>query len=398
MTDRPRILALFGSAVVFGQERGNIEALAALREQGCKVLCLVRDEAWCTLIPATLEARGLAWSKVPYIEHWMPGRLRWVLFRNPIAFLWANWRFMKIVQEFKPTHIHAFNQLYVLNFLIALMLVRTPMIYRAGDEPTIHNWVWRAVWRFVVRRVDRFVANSQFVARSLCSHHVARDRVTVIYNAPPGRVGGGDRPLSLNLPSNARAIVFIGQISEHKGVHVLVDAFRSLARDYPDARLLVAGRISDWSGDAWGQRLKDRVASDPIIRERVAFLGYVEDVPILLARSEIHVTPSLFNDPSPNVVMEAKLASKPSVVFPRGGLPELIDHGVDGLICHEATVPALAAALRSYLDDATLVQRHGKAAFASLKRLGIPDFKRRWLEVYSATSHLKISNAFRDDQ
>jgi glycosyltransferase involved in cell wall biosynthesis len=298
---------------------------------------------------------------------------------------------MQIVREFKPTHIHAFNELYALNFIIGLMLVRIPMVYRAGDEPTVHNWAWRAVWRFIARRGSQFVANSQFVARSLCSNGIQRDLITVIYNAPPGRVGNVDGHLSLLLPTNVRAIVFIGQISEHKGIHLLVDAFRDVAYDYPDVRLLIAGRISDWRGDSWGRRLRELVANDPIIRDRVKFLGYVEDVSTLLALSEIHVTPSLFNDPSPNVVMEAKLAARPSVVFPCGGLPELIEHGVDGFVCHEASVSALIEALRSYLEDTTLVQRHGNAAFVSLKRLGIPDFRKRWLEAYLTAAQLKIS-------
>jgi hypothetical protein len=44
MNARPRILALFGSGLLLGQERGNIEALAALRDEGCEVLCVIRDE------------------------------------------------------------------------------------------------------------------------------------------------------------------------------------------------------------------------------------------------------------------------------------------------------------------------------------------------------------------
>ena len=113
MTECPRILALFGSAVLFGQERGNIEALAALMEEGCDILCLVRDENWSTHITPALDARGLAWQKVPYIEHRMPGRFLWIVLRNPIAFLVANWRFLRVVRQYRPTHIHAFNQLYV---------------------------------------------------------------------------------------------------------------------------------------------------------------------------------------------------------------------------------------------------------------------------------------------
>jgi glycosyltransferase involved in cell wall biosynthesis len=382
MTMQPRILALFGSAVLFGQERGNIEALAALKEQGYEVLCLVRDEQWSTLITPALDERGLVWVKVPYIEHRMPGRLRYVVFRNPVAFIRANWRFMGVVDEFRPTHIHAFNPLYVLNFLLGLTLVQVPMIYRAGDEPTVHNWVWRWLWRFVTWRTKHFVANSKFVASSLCRHGADDDSVSLIYNAPPRHITLAATPQALMNSGEEFRIAYVGQIAEHKGVHILIDAFRALASEFPEAQLTIAGRISDWSGDAWGRNLRDVTSSDPVIGSRVAFVGEIADVPVLLARASVHATPSLFQDPSPNVVMEAKQAGCPSIVFPRGGMPELVEDGVDGFVCPEPTAEALADALRHYLVDAGLARSHRVAALASLNRLGVNQFSDRWLEVY----------------
>ena len=61
---RPRILALFGTRVIFGAERANIEALAALSDQDCEVLCLVRHESWNDHVAAALAARGLALSLI----------------------------------------------------------------------------------------------------------------------------------------------------------------------------------------------------------------------------------------------------------------------------------------------------------------------------------------------
>ena len=108
MNARLRILALFGSGLLLGQERGNIEALAALRDEGCEVLCVIRDEPWSVLVPTALDARGLRWVKAPYIEHRLPGRMHYVVFRNPIAFARANRRFFRIVADFRPvsyTHL-----------------------------------------------------------------------------------------------------------------------------------------------------------------------------------------------------------------------------------------------------------------------------------------------------
>src|SRR5262249_14236853 len=137
--ERTRILVLFGSAVIFGAERGNLEALMALKEQGAEILCLIRDEVWSTAVPAELDARGIAWHKVPYVEQWRRSRAHVVLFRGPWAWIVANWRLLKADREFKPTHIYTYGQLFAVNFLAGLMMVGTPLVFRAGDEPTFHN-------------------------------------------------------------------------------------------------------------------------------------------------------------------------------------------------------------------------------------------------------------------
>lgn len=384
----PRILVLFGSAAIFGAERGNLEALTALKEQGAEILCLIRDECWSTAVPPALDARGIAWRKVPYVEQWRRGRAHAVLLRGPWAWLVANWCFVKAVREFKPTHIHAYSQLFVMNFLSGLWLNRVPMVFRAGDEPTVHNAFWRATWRITVGRTARFVANAEFVARSLSNHGVPGDRVSVIYNVPPARPKLAPGTLKLAFPPGARVIAFVGQIAAHKGPHLLVAAFRRLASDFPDIHLALAGRISEWSGDAWARALRDRTADDAIIASRVTFLGDIEDVPALLARSEVLVVPSLFEDPSPNVVMEAKRAGRACIVFPRGGLPELIEDGADGLICESASEEALVRALRKYCESPEMAARHGAHGLETIGRFGHADFADRWSGVYALAANL----------
>jgi len=379
----PRILVLFGSAVIYGAERGNLEALMALRAQGAEVLCLIRDETWNTIVPPALDVRGIAFRKVPYVEQWRSGRVHVVLLRGPWAWFTANWRFLKAVRDFKPTHIHTYGQLFVANFALGLILVRTPLVFRAGDEPVLHNAFWRMMWRYVVKRTVKFVANAEFVARSLRASGVPPEQITVIYNVPPGRPEVAQRRLTLHLPQNARVFAYIGQIAEHKGPHILVAAFRKLALDFPNVHLLLAGRISAWVGDAWARELRDATVQDQLIGQRVTFLGEIEDVPTLLERCEAVVVPSIFDDPSPNVVMEAKQAARAAIVFPCGGLPELIDHGIDGLICREATEMALVESLLMYFSNAELSAKHGAAARATSGRFGKADFGKRWAKIYS---------------
>jgi glycosyltransferase involved in cell wall biosynthesis len=117
----------------------------------------------------------------------------------------------------------------------------------------------------------------------------------------------------------------------------------------------------------------------------VVFLGFVENVPDLLRSREVLVAPSLVEEGLPLVVMEAKAAGIPSIVFPSGGLPEMIQHGVDGFVCRDKSIGVLVEALKSYLDDPSLATRHGVAARSSLDRLGVPQYASRWLAVYEKT-------------
>jgi glycosyltransferase involved in cell wall biosynthesis len=370
---------------MYGAELENIETLAALREQGCEVLCLVRHERWNDHVPAALAARGLAWRKIPYIDGWLPGwRIR-IMLRNPIAFIVGNWRFYRIVREFRPTHIHSFNPLHIASFIAALVPIGVPMIYRAGEKPVIHRWIWRLLWRFVVARTCCFISVSNFIADELKATGVKAEKIEVIHGIPPKRRLKEALPVIKPFDGCTRNIAFVGQISESKGLHLLVRAFRCIAESNAQVRLLIAGRISEWSGDKWARELRDSVKQDPILRSCIVFLGYVEDVPNLLRDSELLVAPSLVEEGFPLVVMEAKAAGIPSIVFPSGGLSEMIEHGVDGFICHDKSTGALIEAIRLYINDPTVAMQQGAAAKASLDRLGVAKFANDWLAVYEKT-------------
>jgi glycosyltransferase involved in cell wall biosynthesis len=94
------------------------------------------------------------------------------------------------------------------------------------------------------------------------------------------------------------------------------------------------------------------------------------------------VIPTMSEEPLANVVFESKRAGVPAIVFPSGGLPETIEHGVDGYICREKSVDALSEALAYYLDRPGEAERQGLAAERSLARFGVHEFADGWIQVY----------------
>jgi glycosyltransferase involved in cell wall biosynthesis len=388
MCEPPRIVALCGARVFFGQERANVEALAGLRRQGCGVLCAVRNEDWPELVELRkqLSGRGLSWKKFHYIDIPRKGWILRTLVRNPYALVRGNIEMISTIRRFRASHIHAFNPFYFLNFIPAILFCRIPIIYRCGDEPVQHNLLWRALWRYISKRADHFVADSNFIRDKLTDFNIDPRRISVIYSPAPYRpITAGTQ-----IPESARSnkafrFVYAGQLTVEKGIDVLIEAFSRVCSKFECAHLLIAGRISNWSGDEWARGLRDRVVRN----NRVHFLGWVENVPDLMRQCHVHVCPSMWEEPYGLVTVEAKSVGIPSIVFPSGGLKELVDHGTNGWITSSRTADELSDALEYYLLNPKIAEEQGRKARRSLDALELDSFSERWLNVYERTWALR---------
>lgn len=174
-------------------------------------------------------------------------------------------------------------------------------------------------------------------------------------------------------------IGFIGRIDPTKGVQPLLDAFT--AADLPHAELWIAG-----SGKAdYEQPLRARHAG-----ERVRFLGRVAPRDFY-PHVDIVVVPSLWHEPFGMVVAEALAFGKPVIGSRRGGIPEMIRTGENGLLIEPERPEELVAALRRLASDAALRNRMGQTAKASARAfLDREGWVNQYLELYAKIlgSHL----------
>ena len=227
-----------------------------------------------------------------------------------------------------------------------------------------------------------FVCVSEYVRRKAIEAGVPPAKARVIYSYPPERPDAHDSG-NLGLePFGGRTVVFVGQIAPHKGVALLVQAAIDLCTVRDDVRFLIAGSISQQN--LFAIALMGKVKSLGL-EDRIRFLGYLNGVPGLLAHADVHVCPSVWEEPLSNTVVEAKKAGLPSVIFRAGGLPELVEHKRDGFVCRDRTVGALKEGIAYFLDAGDDVLRAAsEEARASLERLGITKarFAQAWREVY----------------
>jgi glycosyltransferase involved in cell wall biosynthesis len=168
--------------------------------------------------------------------------------------------------------------------------------------------------------------------------------VRVLYNAvPTPEPTGADIRAELAIPTAAPVVTTVCQLRPEKALEVLVDAAGLLRREFRDLRVLIAGDGPE------EQSVRERIRAAGL-GETVLLLGTRRDVPDLLAASDVTVCCSDFEG-SPLSVMEYMGAGTPVVATDVGGLPELVGHGVHGLLFEPRNPNALAAAVGELLRD-----------------------------------------------
>lgn len=159
----------------------------------------------------------------------------------------------------------------------------------------------------------------------------------------------------LGMGSRGRIVLFVGRVVEEKGVRVLFQAFEQVAAAVPDARLVIAG------DGPLVPELRAEATRSPVLRSRVECLGPVPGAARLMAHADVVCVPSL-DEALGLVAVEALAAGRAVVASAAGGLSEVIEDGVSGVLVAPGDVPSLAAALRRVLGDSALQQRLGRAA------------------------------------
>ncbi|KVW97032.1 glycosyltransferase family 4 protein [Thiobacillus denitrificans] len=169
----------------------------------------------------------------------------------------------------------------------------------------------------------------------------------------------------LGLGPDQVVVAFLGQIRDIKGVA----DFIAMARKIPDpnARFLIAGECRDpkkFPGSYSEQDLGDMVGDDP----RIRYIGYVKAVENVYHTADIVVVPSRWQEPLGLINLEAGACRKPVVATRVGGIPEVVEDGVNGYLVEPEDVDGLTARVADLIADPSLRARMGEAGRARVEQ------------------------------
>jgi glycosyltransferase involved in cell wall biosynthesis len=217
-----------------------------------------------------------------------------------------------------------------------------------GPPTALGNWAGAAAER---RSVAMFLPVSQAVARGAQLERRGLP-FRVIPNFVPDAIAaseGHDNGTAVELPSRD-FMLFVGDLTADKGIHVLLEAYGRLA-DPPELVLIGRPYLP-------AERLPPGVTA----------LGVLPSAAVMTAwrRSLIGVVPSIVPDSCPTVVIEAMAAGRPVVATRTGGIPDLVDDGRTGILVRPNAPGALAEALEKMIASPELRRRMSDAARVKL--------------------------------
>ncbi|MCQ2203685.1 MAG: glycosyltransferase [Bacteroidales bacterium] len=375
-----KILCILASTVLYGKERSNIEVYNLLRDTGdYDITIVLSDKADDKLRKAVESFRVIEFDFADRHDRTLS---KWQLLKKIYR---SNKELKEIFRKEKADILFVNSEMTIDDMYFAFMSFKGKVIYRIGDAPSYEGrtlrFLNRFIWKsFCINKVDTFVCISKFIKNRVEATGRVSLKDVIIYNYPPTRntIGKDESSLYKNRKQNGITFGYIGQIGLHKGVIELVSAFKQLKKN-SDCLLYMAGSLK------YSKRAPNKIRNIMGDSSNIVLLDEIEDVELFFNNIDVLCVPSVKEEPLGNVIVEAKKFGKPCIIFPSGGMPELITHKKDGFVCCEKTTDALLEGLEWYYDNRDLLSDHNVNSFNSIQELGIDrvNFESKWLAAFN---------------
>lgn len=182
-----------------------------------------------------------------------------------------------------------------------------------------------------------------------------------------------------------RTVVCVSKLRYEKGIDVLLQAWRLVREQYPQARLILVG-----SGPLETQL--ERMAEALEITDSIEFAGLQSDVAAQLHRGSIAVLPSRWEG-MPNALLEAMACGLACIATRVSGSEDAIDHGINGLLVEPEDYQGMAQALLTLLCDPVLVEKYGQAARATAEKdYSLEHIVDSYIALYQRITGLEVQN------
>jgi glycosyltransferase involved in cell wall biosynthesis/GT2 family glycosyltransferase len=178
-------------------------------------------------------------------------------------------------------------------------------------------------------------------------------------------------PFGMTLPtleptangSRRKRVLFVGRLEPRKGIHVLLEAIPGILRAIPEVEFQIVGKDVPEEGGSVAEKWRHH---HPEYKHKVQFLGEVTDVELsqCYEKCDLLVAPSLYESFG-LIYVEAMARGKAVIGTTAGGIPEVVRHGITGILVPPGDTIQFEQAVTNLLRDDTLRGRLAQAGYRS---------------------------------
>jgi glycosyltransferase involved in cell wall biosynthesis len=281
----------------------------------------------------------------------------------------AQWKLNKLLRQEKVDLlcVHGYKAC-VMGWWAGLRL-KIPVLafsrgYTAEDiKVAFYEWLERRV----IGRLTGIVFVSEGQRRKLESFGIRGRKKWVVHNAVSvaSLEEGRDTAIRaivckrLSIPENSKMIVTAGRLSFEKGHRFLVEAIGKMGKKAKDTYFI-------FCGEGPCKRDLEKQAYKLSIHEQCRFPGFRRDLNEIFKLMDLMVLPSL-TEGFPNVVLESFACAKPVIATNVGGVAEVVEDGVNGILVPPKRSDLLAEAIEKSLSSPKMARQMGQAGYCKVK-------------------------------
>jgi glycosyltransferase involved in cell wall biosynthesis len=293
-------------------------------------------------------------------------------FYDPHAPL-AQLRFARQLRRDEVDVVHAYNFYGNVFAVPAARLAGVPAVVASIRDMGVYlNAAQRRAQRWACRLADRVLVNAEAVRRWLVQDGYDESRISVIPNGIDlARFESAPAPSTLRaeyaLDAGTPVVLLVSRLVPRKGIEHFLEAAARVLRQIPEARFVIVGEPAtprvrpDGTRETSFRAVLEAQAARLGVSRHVVFTGLRRDIPALMAEAAVSVLPSLSEGLS-NVLLESMAMGAPVVATRVGGAPEVIEHGVSGLLVPPGAPAELARAIVALHPPRPRAPRLGRAA------------------------------------
>ncbi len=292
--------------------------------------------------------------------------------------IWAVQRLRRLIKHLKITILHCHSShAHTIGLLATLGLDSCKLVVtRRVDFPVGKNLFSKLKYK---QHVDKYIAVSEGVKKVLELDGLEPDRITVVYDGIDTghfqcRDEAKDLYDELGLDPSKPIIGNVAALAPHKDQQNLLQAAKMVLEQVPEAQFLIVG-----VGEL--DRELKQLANELGILDKIKFTGFREDVPQILTILDIFAVSSYLEGLGSST-LEAMAAGLPIVATQTGGIPEIVQNSINGILVPPRDSEALAWALMELLKDHKIQKKMGQASLEMVQNFGVDKMVEGNIAVY----------------